>query len=130
MHSSYHFRQCADFKIINFAPLQNSHEFLFFCRFPFDWRTPFGYIVAINCQFIGTVYVSTTTAILVTFFVSICWVLDTFIEDITIDLQNFNDCRTSCSNDRRVMKRICDIVKLYAEVRQFSRFLLIFKIVN
>lgn len=93
-------------------------------RLPFDWQTPFGYIFAFLSQLIATFFVCLSGATVLITSITVCWMLVVFIKDITNDLHVLNICEASNGMQLSMKKQFGDIIQLYGDVRQLSRFYL------
>ena len=99
-------------------------HFFRFCRvLPFDWKTPFGYLVIWLAEFIGVfvVYLIVTPFFCLIFASSSFFLM--IIDDMTHDLAAFvdNDVKTSDEYDCDDMaQHFRDIVQLYSDEKQLN----------
>lgn len=89
-------------------------------RWPFDWKTPSGYLVAWIGQCAG---VGTIITIPITFFNTVFgskWLFMVIAEDITSDLTAFNndvDKMQTISHRAESIQRFCTIIQLYTDAK-------------
>lgn len=79
-------------------------------------------MVAFLCQFFGAIYSLRTAAIIIAYLFSTCLALEALIKDLSNDLQEMNLRLTSDGSNRNEKKSFCDIIELYINVRQLSKF--------
>lgn len=88
-------------------------------RFPFDWKTPFGYPVAWFSQFAGCLASFSVSLININFMVGSCWLFTFIADDITSDLPEFNrDDEMANKNQAEQLKRFCGIIQLYSDAKE------------
>lgn len=92
--------------------------FSFSIRFPFDWKTPFGYAAAWSLQFVGGCGVFTIEMPFFTFFFGSCWLFVFIADDITRDLVAFNKGEVVNKNRAEKVTRFCDIIRIYSDAKQ------------
>lgn len=86
-------------------------------RWPFDWKTPFGYLVAWLAQCVG---IGTVDIAVVSFFNIIIgsnWLFIVMAKDITNDAATFNSSMQLVSH-ARLMQQFLDVVKIYLDAKQ------------
>lgn len=96
-----------------------------FCylRFPFNWRTPFGYFIAYSIQ-CATAFTALCCFIpLLCFLFGSCYLFITFVEDITIDLCHFNATVSTKYSEKMLTKNFCNIIQLHSDVKELSNIL-------
>lgn len=90
-------------------------------RYPFDWKTPHGYLIAFTAQYAGALTeVSIYTQIVVLVF-GTCYLFVIIAEDITKDLEAFNTAaRTvgSANWKAEMMMRLCNLLQIYTDAKQ------------
>lgn len=80
---------------------------------PFDWRTPFGYFIALAALGIGLHCISFAAVPVICFLIQSCRLLKTFVEDITKDVCRLQERSSHSSNGpREHLKR--EIVEYFA----------------
>lgn len=97
----------------------NFHAFFLHPRFPFDWKTPFGYFSAfiIEC---GAAFSTVSCFIpMICFLAGGGWLIVSFIKDTIIDLSTFNANGLNKSDDK-VKKHFYHIIKLHSELKELS----------
>lgn len=85
-----------------------------FYRYPFDWRKPFGYIIAVTCQYIEASYFMYILLSLSILIIGTYWMLTSIIQDIKEVLLKVNS--EKCMKD--LLNRFAEFVQLYAETKQ------------
>lgn len=95
-------------------------SFFHWTRFPFEWRTPFGYFVAWLSQCAGTIAGSCANFQFLNLLFGSCWLFMFIAEDITQDVIAFNNMAKTASNENctELIKRFCDMVQIYSDVKQ------------
>lgn len=133
--NSNHVRTTVEFFWFNVQRTKCASLFLFhFWRIPFDWRTPFGYLVAITFEFISFFGVISTVSPSVCFAIgSYMWAKHIFVTEIIQNINNLNEMNINSSKrDIRAMRKLfSDIVQDFSDIKELSalpnRILLIFK---
>lgn len=89
---------------------------------PFNWQTPFGYLIASFIQFAAAFAVSLSATAVLGFLVGSCWLFIDTIRDITTDFEHFNfNVNRSSGQSNRIMKmRFCKIIAFYSDAKQLS----------
>lgn len=89
-------------------------------RYPFDWRTPFGYLVASLAQFVGTLTVESIYIQFLNIVFGSCWLFIFVAEDIIQDVDAFNTSIKAISNESHteLTKRFCDLLRIYSDAKQ------------
>lgn len=87
---------------------------------PFDWKTPFGYLVAWLAQFAAHIALNTSV---IPFFIqmfSTSWLFASIIDDLTNELVAFNnDIKTSRGKKHEKLKQdFCKIIRLYSHAKE------------
>lgn len=89
-------------------------------RYPFNWKSPAGYLVAWMAQWVvgptsGSLYIQFPNI----FFAS-CWLFMFIAEDITQDVLKFNTIVTTTSDETcaELTKRFCDTVHIYSDAKE------------
>lgn len=93
---------------------------IFFNRLPFNWRTPFGYLIAQLS--IAISYISILACLILTlcFYVSSCWLFATFAKDITNDLDLLNAFGASDRSHSKLQEHLSNIIQSHIDVKQLS----------
>lgn len=105
--------------------LENIHHFISesFCkciyRFPFDWRTPLGYVFAIIFVIIAGACTQIFISLILCFHVGFCWLIISFVKDITTDLNVLTN--QGGQSRKQLIKKFYEIMDLYSNVKQLSR---------
>lgn len=88
-------------------------------RYPFDWKSPPGYLVAWLAQFAGGAISGCIYGQFLSVFIASCWLFTFVAEDITQDVTAFNRQSTKAVKCRaELKKRFCDIIQTYSDAKQ------------
>lgn len=89
-------------------------------RYPFDWKTPLGYLVVWLAQYAGAASMTIFILQFLNFVFGSCWLFNFIAEDITQDIAGFNFIvRTTSDGDRTgLTKHFCNIVQIYSDVKE------------
>lgn len=93
----------------------------YFTAWPFNWRTPIGYLVVLAIELLCDLCARAWFVPTVCFFIGLCWLSVAFAKDITIDLNFLNIGGKSNRSQVKLIKRFCGIVQLYADARQLRQ---------
>lgn len=94
---------------------------LFNERLPFDWRTPFGYLLAYSSQAAGVFCICYNGTPAVGFMIGSSLLFISFIEDLTTEFQSMSASGPSSNqNGTEVKKNFCNIIQLYSDVKQYD----------
>lgn len=95
-------------------------KFRLFSRLPFNWTTPFGYLVAYSILCV-TVFCSYYCTYLVTcFLIGICWLSIKCVEDITNDLRALSFSKGTKDSHQKLKRSLINIVQMHSDVKQLS----------
>lgn len=86
--------------------------------YPFDWKTPVGYLVAWFSQFTAFCAAFSISIPNISFFFGSCWLFIFVADDITKDLSTFNAGKVKNGNRVVKLKRFCDIIQVYTDAKQ------------
>lgn len=90
-----------------------------FDRLPFNWKTPFGYLVAFVSQYLGSTFVLTIFTVVMNLVYETCWFFITVARDIRKELTEFNaDVRTSHENPEKMTKRFVELIQIFSDAKQ------------
>lgn len=90
-------------------------------RLPFDWRTPFGYSIALFIQSVQAFCALLPTAPSFCFFGTTCWTFTVFIQDISNDWNSFNKAAQHSNTDhKKSIKTFCRILQDFTEIKEMS----------
>lgn len=89
-------------------------------RLPYNWRTPLGYLVTLIIQTVASLSCILSIVPAICLLVGLCWLIISFVEDVTNDLNALNIGQNT-ERSRRIMKeRFCSIIQLHMELKQLS----------
>lgn len=89
-------------------------------RFPFDWRNPIGYLIALSSQFIADTYFFIFVACVIAFGLGIFLFLLAAAKDIKTDLRLLNKCAKITKNQLRSLKRLSDFIEFHLRLNELS----------
>lgn len=90
---------------------------------PFNWRTPYGYAIALFLQIVDVSSVLYCATLLFAFFIGSCWLCIVFVNDVANDLSSLDFGNASNGNDSDQMlmrERFFNAVQHYSDVKQLS----------
>lgn len=92
---------------------------------PFDWKTPFGYLVAwvFEAVSIGSITIAITTTLCLVF-ASSCLFVAIATDDMSQNLTNFHaDLNTSRRHDQEeLMERFCEIIRTFSSTKEYEPY--------
>lgn len=122
-HTIYRFRSCMSDEAIFIISKQKSRK-INFCayRFPFNWKTPFGYAIALlslcACSFASPFSGCGT----VLFMIGSCWLTVTFIKDIKNDLSRLNaNDMTSNTTYGQLKRQFRECIREFSTIKELSK---------
>lgn len=86
----------------------------------FDWKTPFGYLVAVLGQAVQVFCIVFNISPFLVFMFGSCLLFIAFVEDITNEFEDLSSIESSPKNDMELKKRFSYVIQLYSEVKQLS----------
>lgn len=107
--------------------ISNDYQ-IFCCRYPWNVKTPFGYLVSSLLQSVSVFYTAAVNQTPVLYHMEICAFLNCFIWDMEKHLEELNKRITQKSIKltpiQRAMARqnFCNIMRFDAKVRELSTF--------
>lgn len=90
---------------------------------PFNWKTPFGYLIAFSLESIEVSFECLFGSMLNSFFIGSCFLLRTCVKDITTDLDSLNVREKKTTNRdwaKKIKAVLCDAVQDHSKLKQFS----------
>lgn len=87
------------------------------CRMPFNVKTPSGYLIAFLDEFICDIAGTLTYVPLITFIFGSCWLITSFINDISNDLSSIEASNISSKTVADLKKAFRKIIDLYSNVK-------------
>lgn len=105
---------------ITFLRAIDCSVFIFFVplRLPFDWKTPYGYLLVAVTQCWSAYYVIQVTIFLLTFFVTSCWTLMATIDDMKENISNLNEIAKCERNDEKLHEKLAQFITLNSDSKQ------------
>lgn len=97
-------------------------KYLNFFRLPFDWKTLPGYIITLFVQYTYTSVVCLSMYPTFCFFLGSCWLIKSFVNDITNELIDFN----TIENRYKARQMFCKTMQNMSDVKQLSQILFMF----
>ena len=98
-------------------------KFVFFVtllRYPFNWRNPITYFVAISYQYYTAIYLFRFVACLISFGLGIFLFAISATNDIKNDLKLMNDKAKTKRNRVRILKCLSSFVQFHSAVKKLS----------
>lgn len=84
-------------------------------RIPFDWKTPFGYLIVAICETIGAFYTTIFCACNLGFAIAFCWIILAFARDIYFKLIALNKYHKNIAdrNDSKLIKNLIQLIQMH-----------------
>lgn len=92
-------------------------EHFFYCRLPFNWKDPIGYLFAFTIEYIGTLYVCTVNGCTFSFFIGTCFMLMALADDILFELIGINEHFKIYGYDLN----LCEKFRAFIELQRFEK---------
>lgn len=93
---------------------------MLFFRFPFNWKTPLGYLIAFLIEYVAMCAEVCTFIPLLSFFIGTCWVVAAFAKDLTDQLTHLNYHGQTNQSHAELKGNFNKILQLYSDARQLS----------
>lgn len=89
---------------------------------PFDWRTPYGYLVAVCAALPAVYYVIIQSICNVCSAIGPCCFMIAFAKDITAEMMKLDESATMNDHGHptRFYQKMCSILKFHANAKQLS----------
>lgn len=124
---SYQINTVMYVKILCLRKNVNSTNVNFIFRLPFDYRTPFGYILYILFNATGAVCVAFALLPTICLTIGSCLLLISMANDIKNDLKLLNATGKKAKRGHVVMKkRFRQTIRVYRDLKEFSLILLLY----
>lgn len=89
-------------------------------RTPFDWRTPFGYLIAMCGLFPAIYYIFLGNTCNLCLAIGTCCFMIAFGKDIGAEMTELNHNAEKTTHRAELYKKICDISKFHVIAKQLS----------
>lgn len=89
-------------------------------RYPFDWRTPSGYLAAVFIQYIIAVYGFAFFGAMLSFGLGTYLFTVTLIDDAKEVLQNVDDCAKFKRKQTRMLKQLYNFIRFHSDMKQLN----------
>lgn len=89
-------------------------------RMPFDWKTPFGYLVAFIIETTGGYCISYTITCYISFLLASCWMLMFNVNEIRYDLNSINESVKNEDNPSKSIDRFKEFIDFHVKMKQLS----------
>lgn len=89
-------------------------------RYPFDWRTPFGYLAAVFIQYIIAVYGFAFFGAMLSFGLGTYLFTITLIDDAKGVLRNVDDSAKFKRNQTRMLKQFYEFIHFHSNMKQLN----------
>lgn len=90
-----------------------------FIRFPFDWRTVIGYLIALLSQCAALLSILISFIPIICILIGSCWLSIVFVKDLINELAHLNTAKSK-RNHPEIRAHFCQIVQSYADAKQLS----------
>lgn len=103
------------FKNNNIKSLQNQ-------RYPFDWKTPVGYVTCVLIQIITFYAVTSIFVIVLILIIGFCMFLTNFgndLEENVFEMNKMTRQSSSAIEETKIKKRFIDIIQFHSDAREF-----------
>lgn len=87
-------------------------------RFPFNWKTPFGYLVAYILNCCATFCVIYGHYMVFCFLIGSSWLTITCVKDITNDLNNLTVKRLTHESQQQLKRSLINIIQFHSDAKQ------------
>lgn len=93
----------------------------FSCRLPFNWKTPFGYMI-VACMKLAASFSATFIAtVFICLLIGLCWSMKCHIKAITHNISMLNVGKESTKNAKECKKRIGIIARGFTDAKKLSQ---------
>lgn len=94
--------------------------YLYSSRLPFNWRTPFGFLVAFSWQLITWTFGAHIISCVLCFLIALCNILSTILEDLKVNWHTLN--RMNRNKQNRLFKiKLQEEIDARSQVQQLSK---------
>lgn len=94
-----------------------NHVFLF-TRLPFNWKTPFGYLIALMMQAVASYFTLLSTASTLCLLVGLCLLFIAFVEDLANDLNALSITEIPNKKHEKLMEDFHNSMQHYSQVKE------------
>ena len=92
-------------------------------RLPYNWKTPFGYLITLAAESASTHSALFCTSPIVSFFGGWAWLAICSLKDISNDLPELIVGKGTHGRRKEMKKRFCSIILFYSDAKQLSEAL-------
>lgn len=96
--------------------MNTAMQFCFLFRVPFDWRTPFGYLLLILIYEVGCFGICFSCATSISFIIGSPWLFVVIAKDITADLKHLDT-----NDQQQIHARLRNIIHHFSDLKELSR---------
>lgn len=109
------------FRLFAFKSVRSFSNAFFLSRFPFNWKTPLGYLIAFSSQCLQAYATISSLLPMICYLAGSCWLLVHFARDSTHDLSLFT-INSSPNKDAegRMKEQFCNIIKFHGDLIELS----------
>ena len=93
-----------------------------FLRFPFDWKNPFGYFIAVIFEYIVTVNAFILGSAMIPFGLGAFLIALAALEEARDDLKKINDSAKLKENQLETLTRLGNFTQIHGRLMQLSTF--------
>lgn len=101
----------------------------FFMWFPWDWRTPAGYLITVIVQYILTTYLFLFATMSLSIGIGCFVLLNTVVKDICACINSVNDIAKFDGNRLRMIEQLCDFIGAHSCMLELSIMNLFYQLV-
>lgn len=107
-------------ELLTFSSQKFAEIFIFFIfvRLPFEWRTPFGYLIAYFIQFPCAYFQMLVAACSLNILIGSCRILMSFVKDIENDLYSFNKNTETKLNRAELKVQLNEFIEFHVKIKQ------------
>lgn len=93
---------------------------LILTRLPFNWKTPFGYLIATIIISLASLCMLSSAVPTVCIFCGLCWILMEIVKDMTNDLINLKARKRFDPNYKQLNRHFFNMVHDFSDAKQLS----------
>lgn len=87
-------------------------------RLPFDYKTPFGFLLVSVLQFLSAYYFVLVTVFTLAFFITSCFTWIATVDDIKADINSLNEIVKSKGNGKKLKVKLREIITFNVDIKQ------------
>lgn len=99
-------------------------------RFPFDWKNPIGYLIAVTLQYIMIMYMFFVISSMLSLGIGAFMFSVKAVDDVKMCMKSVNECAIVKGKQSKAFKRIAGYIQLHAYLKQLSESFFLFYLFN